>query len=171
MLKSLTRSIPFTNKGSFGSASSKSRCAISRIATTASKMDRGLVVTDQQNIWARFVCYWQINYVFCKKMLSFWAFTRRQSSICCMKISRSGKSISNRFLIFWTMIKNAKMFDSQLSSLSSSSQSRDVSLRTYIYRGWNIDSLRQSANLPVNDCGYCKANSCTTIDRSEKVMI
>jgi hypothetical protein len=37
-----------------------------------------------------------------------------------------------------------------------------------IYRGRNIDLLQQSAILNVGECRYCKANSCSTIYRSDK---
>jgi hypothetical protein len=65
---------------------------------------------------------------FTKKLLSFWIFTRVQSSVFCVKSSHSGNSISSWFLIFWTMIKNLKGFESKRSSWSFSSQNQDLSL-------------------------------------------
>jgi hypothetical protein len=65
-------------------------------------------------------------------LLSFWTFTRVESSIFYIKNYRSRKSISSGFLIFWTAIKNWKGLDFQRSSWNSSSQNQDLSLQMYI---------------------------------------
>jgi hypothetical protein len=104
---------------------------------------------------------------FTKRLFSFWTFTGIWSNIFYIKNSRSGKSISNEFIIFWMTIKNWKEFNSQRSSWNSSSQNRDFNMRMYI-DGWNLNSLRQSTILHINRFVYCEANSCMIIDQSKE---
>jgi hypothetical protein len=123
----------FMEKGSFGSDPSKNRRAVLRKVSIASKTSPDPVVLAQPNMLTQFVRYWPMIHAFHKNwLLAFWAFTKVQSNVFHLKVSRSEKSISNEFLIRWTMIKNWKGFDSQRSSWNSSSQSRNVRLQMNI---------------------------------------
>jgi hypothetical protein len=72
-----------------------------------------LVVLAQPNTLTPFICYWpKVLVVRRNKLVRFWVFIRVHLNIFCLKISCSGKSISNGFFIYSTIMNSWKRFKS-----------------------------------------------------------
>jgi hypothetical protein len=118
-------------------------------------------------MWTRFTRYWLIIHTFYKRIV----FIQNIHQGTVKRILHEELSLRKvNFKWIPHLLDNDQELERfQLSTeLLEFLESKSGLQLENIYKGWIVDSLRQSAIFHVSKFGYCEANSCATIDRSEE---